>query len=61
MKIQKYNSSTRTELALRFKVSLPTFNNWLELIPNLNLIKNKRILTPKQVEMVFSHLGEPPD
>jgi hypothetical protein len=42
-----------------FKVSLPTFNSWLKLIPDLNLVKNKRILTPKQVEMVFSHLDEP--
>lgn len=57
----RFESQSKSQLSRRFKVSLPTFNNWLALIPDLNLIKNKRILTPKQVEMVFSHLGEPPD
>lgn len=61
MKENRFESQSKSQLSRRFKVSLPTFNSWLELIPDLNLVKNKRILTPKQVEMVFSHLGEPPD
>ncbi len=61
MKENRFASQSKSQLSRRFKVSLPTFNSWLELIPDLNLVKNKRILTPKQVEMVFTHLGEPPD
>ncbi|MFC0184525.1 MULTISPECIES: DUF4248 domain-containing protein [Flectobacillaceae] len=51
----------RTELARKYKVSLPTFNKWLGLISNLVLIENQRIFTPKQVELIINHLGEPPD
>lgn len=61
MKEIRFESQSKSQLSRRYKVSLPTFNRWLELVPDLNLVKNKRILTPKQVEMVFSHLGEPPD
>lgn len=61
MKENRFESQSKSQLSRRFRVSLPTFNSWLELIPDLNLVKNKRILTPKQVEKVFNHLGEPPD
>ncbi|MFY7935991.1 MAG: hypothetical protein ACOVOQ_01335 [Flavobacterium sp.] len=61
MKENRFESQSKSQLSKRYKVSLPTFNTWLDMIPDLNLIKNKRILTPKQVEKVFNHLGEPPD
>lgn len=57
----RFESLSKSQLSKRYKVSLPTLNNWLKLIPDLQLVKNKRILTPKQVEKVFNHLGEPPD
>ncbi len=57
----KYPPMNRTELARKYKVSIPTFNKWLGLIPELVLIENQRIFTPKQVEIITTHLGEPPD
>jgi hypothetical protein len=59
METQKYHSTTRTELAQRYGVSMPTFKKWLMLIPNLEIADNIRTLTPKQVEAIFIHLGEP--
>jgi hypothetical protein len=55
----KFPPMNRTELARKYKVSLPTFNKWLGLISNLVLIENQRIFTPKQVELIINHLGEP--
>jgi hypothetical protein len=60
METQKYSSATRSELAQRYNVSMPTFKKWLDMIPNLILSDKQRTLTPKQVEIIFTHLGEPP-
>lgn len=60
METQKYHSATRTELAQRYGVSMQTFKKWLVLIPNLEIPDNLRTLTPKQVETIVLHLGEPP-
>lgn len=61
MKENRFESQTKTQLARRFKVSTPTLNKWLALIPNLNLAAKQRIFTPKQVQIITEHLGEPPD
>ena len=61
MKENRFESQTKSQLARRFKISIPTFNKWLLLIPNLFIIPNQRIFTPKQVEIIINHLGEPPD
>lgn len=55
----KITTSTRTELAASYNVSLTTFNKWLKKIEELKIEANSRILTPKQVELIFYHLGEP--
>ena len=55
----KIKSSTRTQLAANYDVSLTTFNKWLKKIDNLNLDPGTRILSPKQVELIVKHLGEP--
>ena len=57
----RYSSTNRSELARRYKVSIQTLNKWLALIPNLELLANQRIFTPKQVCIIVNHLGEPPD
>ncbi len=57
----KYRTSTRSALAAKYNVSLPTFRKWLEKIPDLDLSDNQRTLTPKQIEKIMIHLGEPPD
>ena len=61
MKDQKYPSMTRTQIAQRYEVCLPTLNKMLAKIPDFILDKTSRILTPKQVRLIFEHLGEPPD
>ena len=57
----KYFATNRTEFARRYKVSVPTFNKWLALIQDLEIIDKQRIFTPKQVSTIVNHLGEPPD
>lgn len=57
----KYRTSTRSVLAAQYNVSLPTFRKWLVKIPDLELSDNQRTLTPKQIEKIMIHLGEPPD
>jgi transposase len=56
MQIKTYS---KTELANLYEVHYETFIKWLKRIPDLDLEPNQRILTPKQVEKVFSHLGKP--
>ena len=61
MKDQKYPSMTRTQIAQKYNVCLPTLNKMLAKIPDFTLDKTSRILPPKQVSIIFEHLGEPPD
>jgi transposase len=58
MKIKSYSKS---ELAAAYGVSLVTLNKWICEINNLELQKNCRIFTPKQVSIIVQHLGEPED
>lgn len=50
---------SKSQLALEYRITLKTFNKWLEKIPELNLLPGQRILTPKQVELIYAHLGKP--
>lgn len=61
MENQKYPTMTNTQMALRYKVCLKTFNKMLAIIPELNFDKSIRAISPKQVSTIFEHLGEPPD
>ena len=53
-------TETRTSLARQYGVHLSTFTGWLKDIPALKLSSQKRILTPKQVQIIYDELGEPP-
>lgn len=55
----KYKSTTRTALASLYEVSLVTFNKWLMDIEDLKLDHQKRILSPKQVQIIVENLGDP--
>ena len=55
----KAETSTKTQLARQYKVHYGTFIKWLKMIPDLKLAKGQRLLTPKQVELIYKHLGEP--
>jgi transposase len=48
---------SKKELCKHYKVSYETFNTWLKRIPELNEEKGQRIFTPKQVRLIFEHLG----
>ena len=61
MKPEKYPTMTRTQMANKYQVCLKTFNKMLSIIPDFTLNKSLRTLTPKQVALIFEHLGEPPD
>lgn len=51
---------TKKELSKKYLVSYSTFIKWLKDIPELNLSVNQRILTPKQINIIYEQIGEPP-
>ncbi len=55
----KPTAATKTDLARLYNVHYDTFKKWLEKIPDLELDACQRVLTPKQVQKIFAHLGEP--
>ena len=57
----RYETQTKSQLTSRYSVSRPTFNKWLNKIPGLEFTKEKRVFTPREVEKIYTHLGEPPD
>ena len=59
MKISKNKAMTRTQLANYYGVCLVTFNKLLVKVPNFEFNKSSRILTPKEIETIINHLGDP--
>ncbi len=53
--------ATRTQLARQYGISSETMKKWLAKVPGLCLDGGVRVLTPKQVEHIMTHLGEPPN
>ncbi len=54
----KYKAMTRQDLQDAYNVNYWTLYNWLKKIPNLN-IRYVRVFSPKQVQAIVEHLGEP--
>jgi transposase len=52
-------SYTTTDLAKSFGVSYPTIKKWLSTIPELDKKQQRRIFTPKELEIVFRYFGQP--
>jgi hypothetical protein len=50
---------SKGQLAQAYGVHVSTLNKWLKNIPDLNLMKGQRVLTPKQVRLIMEDLGEP--
>ena len=50
---------TKKELSKKYFVSYNTFNKWLTHIPELKLHHGQRMLTPKQIEIIYNSIGEP--
>jgi hypothetical protein len=51
---------TKKELSKKYLVSYNTFKKWINNIPELKLIHNQRVLTPKQIDIIYDNLGLPP-
>lgn len=56
----KITSYSRKELYTAYNVSWKTFKIWLLKISDLGDCEGKRF-TPKQVEKIINHLGQPTD
>ena len=52
-------TATKTELAAKYGVCYTTFINWLKKIDELKLNPKQRILTPKELKIIYDNLGEP--
>jgi transposase len=59
MNIPKTKSMSKSQLASAYGVHICTLKTWLKPIKGLDLHPAQRILTPKQVELIIAHLGEP--
>ncbi len=55
----KSKSISKSQLASAYGVHISTFKTWLKPIKGLGLREGQRVLTPKQVELILTHLGEP--
>jgi hypothetical protein len=53
------SSYGRKELQRLYKMSWPMFTKLLKLVPGLELEPRQRVFTPKQVRLIFDHLGTP--
>ena len=51
--------TTKRELASKYGVSYPTMIKWLKGIPELKISNERRLLTPKEIQIIYSVLGEP--
>jgi hypothetical protein len=54
-----HKTQNKTTLAAIYGVSLPTFIKLIKDIEGLELKPKIRILTPKQVAIIYEELGEP--
>jgi len=50
---------SKIQLARKYGVSYNTFKKWLMAIPEIKIDSTKRLLTPKDVEIIYKYLGKP--
>ena len=50
---------SKSQLAKKYGVSYNTFKKWLTAIPEITIVPTKRLLTPKDVEIIYKCLGIP--
>ena len=50
---------SKKQLAIKYGINYKTLWSWLSMIPELELDKRKRLLTPKQLEIIFEKIGIP--
>ena len=52
-------ATSKHKLAYDYGISYSTMIKWLKQVPNLGLLPNQKLLTPKQLEKVHDFHGEP--
>ena len=55
----KIKATSKSELAHQYGIHYNTLRVWLKRLPDLELAASQRILTPKQLEKISTHLGSP--
>ena len=50
-------SLTKKQLSIIYGVSYSTFLKWIKNIPELKLDPKQRLLTPKQIDIIYESLG----
>jgi len=54
------STMSKKELIAAYKVTHGTFNKWIRKIEGIEQTgKTKRVFTPKEVELIYYHLGTP--
>ena len=53
-----YKPENLSSLAAKFQVSNATFKAWLKTIDYNIVIEHKKIFTPKELRIIYEHLGE---
>ncbi len=48
----------KSAVATEYRMSYNAFIAWIKEIPNLNITRRK-LLSPKQIKMIYEHLGDP--
>jgi len=52
-------TKTRKQLAIMYNIHSNTLRNWLLKIPDLEIHEKNRILTIKQLEIIYKFYGNP--
>ena len=50
---------SKTQLARKYGISYNTFKKWLIAIPEIKIEPAKRLLTPKEIDIIYKHYGIP--
>ena len=58
-KIKQMKATNKKTLAQNFGISVTTMAKWLKQVPELNLTKGQRVLSPKQISILFQYFGNP--
>jgi hypothetical protein len=55
----KISSITKSALAVQYNIHVNTLREWLKDVPNLQMKPFQKVLSPKQLELIYEHLGKP--
>jgi hypothetical protein len=53
------NIKSKKDLMRVYKISYPTLRRWLKSVPGLDLSIKKSYFTPRELELIYSHIGKP--